>query len=205
MSILLRNCQTKIPVDCNLLRSQVEQIRALLRKGRFRDHDVAITLSTNKHLTLLNARHALIRSPTDVLSFPQSYSTLPPEFRNLQNAPYLDPHSGQLLQSSPYHSQLSELSRYLGTMFISVEYCHRIARKRRMHTQDYLLLATVHGMAHLAGYVHGTPALYKRMKQAEQHVLGVIRQQLSADHGAPLTDDIDDAPHARYLPQSYLH
>eukprot|EP00177_Eucheuma_denticulatum_P001602 GFKZ01002870.1.p1 GENE.GFKZ01002870.1~~GFKZ01002870.1.p1 ORF type:complete len:232 (+),score=13.27 GFKZ01002870.1:79-696(+) len=204
MSILLRNCQTKIPVDCNLLKRQAEQIRALLRNGRFRDHDVAINLTTNKHLTILNARYALIRSPTDVLSFRHSHSTLSPEFRNLQNAPYFDPRSGQLLKSSPYHSQLSELSRYLGTMFLSVEYCQRMARKRGMYTQDYLLLATVHGMAHLAGYVHGTPTSYKRMKQVEQHVLGVVRQQMSAEEDAEFTDVSDNAHLKRYLPQSYL-
>lgn len=198
---------------------QAERTLELLKDGRYCDHDVTIALTDNRHMTVLNARYALKRTPTDVLSFRladngkqnRSYGhkkpnlTFEEELNALRNAPYLDPTTGQLISSQELDQRLiPPIPKDLGTVFLSVEYCCRIAKKRGMLRHDYLLLATVHGLAHLVGYVHKTGATYAEMKRAEESVMGVLRHGLMSDENAKLTDCISESTGKRYIPHSYL-
>lgn len=180
---------------------------------------MTVTLTDNRHMTILNARYALKKMPTDVLSFrladngrhsghgkrDKSSLNFEEELQALQNAPYLDPQTGELISSHGHNRHLiPEIPNDLGTIFLSVEYCHRIAKTRGMLRQDYLLLATVHGLAHLVGYVHKTRAKYAEMKRAEESLMDVLRKELITDDNSILTDCVGESASKRYVPRSYL-
>lgn len=198
---------------------QAQCARDLFDGGKFQHHDATITLTNNAHMTILNAKYALKRFPTDVLSFrwddtctkKRISGRAPPdtfqqELDALKNAPYLDMDSNTLIMpstnSNARDSRVPVIAPELGTIFLSVEYCNRIARQRRLHLHDYILLATVHGLAHLVGHVHQDKHSYQAMKRAEIDVLTALRE---SSH-TPSEDQ--SAGHQRRqhtnLPQSYL-
>lgn len=157
---------------------------------------------------MLNAKYALLRKPTDVLSFrlsdtsPRSPSVFDEHhLRALRNAPYLDPSTGDLITPSiADNGDTLDIPDELGSIFLAVPYCQRIARNRCMSIHEYLLLATVHGMAHLVGHVHNTRAARTEMKAAEVEVLDALRDTYG------FTDNLEAARHAGkpFMPRSYL-
>lgn len=202
---------------------QAQCTRNLLAAAHYPRHDACITLTTNFHITVLNGKYALRRKPTDVLSFrlcdisprrraPSSTATSNPartlddHLYALRDAPYLDVASGALVSpragdDHPHaHALRPAVPEHLGDIFLSVEYCRRVARERRMSLHEYLLLASVHGMAHLVGYTHNTVPKRDAMKEAEVQVLDVLRERYD------LEGDEDAAREAGkpFLPRSYL-
>lgn len=180
---------------------------------------MTIALIDNRYMTILNARYALKKIPTDVLSFrladkgrdsrhgkrDGSSLSFEEELQALQNAPYIDPVTGNLISPQGHNQHLiPRVPRDLGTIFLSVEYCHRIAKKKGMLGQDYLLLATVHGLTHLVGHVHKAEASYAQMKRAEEGVMDVLRNELISDENSALTNCVGESTGKRYIPRSYL-
>lgn len=171
-------------------------------------------------MTVLNGKYALLRKPTDVLTFrlldasprrhpsstnPALDRTLQDELHALRAAPYLDLATGELLSPPAEADHDAEdlrpvLPNVLGDIFLSVEYCHRVARERRMRRHEYLLLAAVHGMAHLVGYTHDTRAKRKVMKEAEVEVLDALRESYGFEADGRVARDAGKP----FMPRSYL-
>lgn len=66
----------------------------------------------------------------------------------------------------------------VGTIALAVDYCHRVARKRNIPLEYYLMLATTHGMAHLVGFVHNSDKDYLDMKRAEEEAIEAVKIQV---------------------------
>lgn len=119
-------------------------------------------------MRLLNARHALRKKYTDVLTFRQDPLPLPPR---AACAPYLDPRTGRL-EHDP--RLVPHIAAHAGDIFLAVPFCARLAVPRALRTHEYLLLATIHGLAHLAGHVHNTAPAARRMKAAEERAVAAL-------------------------------
>lgn len=172
-------------------------------------------------MTVLNAKYALKRGPTDVLSFrrddasprermvrkTQSCNHVEQELAALKNAPYLDIEMNTIVMPSTKNGVLDSdiplIVPDLGNIFLSVGYCNHIARERGMRLHDYVLLGTVHGLAHLVGHTHNDRRSYQTMKQAEREVLTVLRERFPSMNCDP-SNGIDDNERSSQLPQSYL-
>lgn len=155
-------------------------MRNTLMDGKYRDHDATIILATNAKVRRLNWWYASNRETTDVLSFairdePRRKSRLPSVSEDdisdlIENAPFLDPDTGQLR----YDVSAPKLSKDLGRIFVAVPFCKTIASERRMEHADYITLACVHGMAHLVGFDHQTEDEVESMKKAEEEVVRAV-------------------------------
>lgn len=175
-------------------------------------------------MKVLNARYTLKKTPTDVLSFrladPSPRQKISGrkldgdlfdiQLEALKDAPYLDLQSKKIImprEKDVWHRQgmpeIPEIPRDLGTIFLSVEYCHYMARKRGMRRHDYILLATVHGLAHLVGHDHKTPKSHSLMKKAEEQALAALCLRFSTvDSDMPTTKTA--FKYRSDMPQSYL-
>lgn len=155
-------------------------MRDTLLDGKFRNHDATIILATNAKVRRLNWRYASNRETTDVLSFAlrdeprrtsRSLSVSQKDIHGLiQDAPFLDPNTGQL--RSDIHAP--RITNDLGRIFVAVPFCKTIAKERSMEHADYITLACAHGMAHLVGFDHETEDEIEIMKRAEEEVVQAV-------------------------------
>ncbi len=119
---------------------------------------LSIVLADDATLHQLNRRFRGIDAPTDVLSFGGD------GFRE-----------GRRRRPSPVTpaSQAGEPA-YIGDIAISMERCAEQAR-RGGHSEDAeLALLVAHGVLHLLGYDHDTPARKSRMWQAQAAALALL-------------------------------
>lgn len=155
---------------------KAERVRDVLENGTYKTHEATIILTSNPRIRKLNRRYGASPATTDVLTFRLadkpafhdevlSYQSL---MNALRDSPYLNTETGQL-ERGP------EITPDLGTIFMAVPYCHRLALKNGMTLPDYLLLCCVHGMAHLVGHNHDTPERYARMQDAERAAISAVR------------------------------
>lgn len=250
MSVVVRNLQRRIPVDVQLLRSQVRYLPILLEPlkpsladfrqsrvltfcsyvrqatcirdavngGEFASYDVALYLTSDARIRALNSRYAGIRAATDVLSFRladerplrsplrgRGQRVSFPSVSELENAPFLDPDTGCLAPPNARAQRVVELPRDLGTVFMSVESCRRIAAQRAMHYQHYMALAATHSLAHLVGHTHEHEHDYAAMKREEMVALLAMREQGLLPSPALKVGRDCRAHDVEYgVPQSYL-
>jgi probable rRNA maturation factor len=102
---------------------------------------LSIRVSDDQELMELNQRYRGMDQPTDVLSF---------------SADFMDPDLG---------------TRYLGDVVISYPRAEEQASRRGHQTGEELQLLVVHGVLHLLGYDHASPAEKARMWSLQQQVL----------------------------------
>lgn len=148
--------------------------------GRYRTKDATICMVTNAEIRRLGKEYADDGRVTDVLSFRMGEDV--PEGCDED----IDKGSvswGALFNpsASPSHMLHKDLDvnqvmvpNEMGSVYLALNYCERVAARRGIDTQYYILMATVHGLAHLAGHDHANPEEYSRMKNVEEKALNLI-------------------------------
>jgi probable rRNA maturation factor len=114
-------------------------------------------------MAALNQAYRGIAHPTDVLAFPAEEAGKPARGGGAKAAP-----------GGPY----------LGDLAISVETARRQAARRGQPLEREAALLVIHGILHLVGYDHGTPAQRRRMWRAQTRLLrahaGVVPRRARA-------------------------
>ncbi len=105
------------------------------------ERDLTIAIEDDAQLQELNRQFLGIDAPTDVLSFP---------------ADEVDPDTGHV---------------YLGDVIISLSRATAQAESAGHPVQNELQLLVIHGILHLLGYDHVTPALKAEMWQVQSTLL----------------------------------
>ncbi|PJF47538.1 MAG: rRNA maturation RNase YbeY [Chloroflexi bacterium] len=125
---------------------------AALAQGRHLPTPVALTirLADDAELRALNRQYRVTDAPTDVLSF--------------GGEGYRD---GQ-------PSDADHAPAYLGDIAISMERCAAQAKRYGHPVEDELALLVIHGVLHLLGYDHHTPARRRRMWQAQDRAFALL-------------------------------
>ncbi|GIV84927.1 MAG: endoribonuclease YbeY [Candidatus Roseilinea sp.] len=125
---------------------------AALAQGRHLPTPVALTirLTDDAELRALNRQYRVTDAPTDVLSF--------------GGEGYRD---GQ-------PSDTAHAPAYLGDIAISMERCAAQAKRYGHPIEDELALLVIHGVLHLLGYDHHTPARRRRMWQAQDRAFALL-------------------------------
>ncbi len=126
--------------------------RAALAQGCRLPTQVALTirLTDDAELRALNRQYRATDAPTDVLSF--------------GGEGYRD---GQ-------PSDACDAPAYLGDIAISMERCAAQAERYGHPLEDELALLVIHGVLHLLGYDHHTPARRRRMWQAQDRAFALL-------------------------------
>jgi len=178
---------------------------------------LSIFLTSNDRISKINEEYTGVRRPTDVLSFRLADPPSAVNFQSgatpygfqwdldgLRNKPYLDLDTGELI--SPQGNEgtedtrvpVTEIPKDLGSVFLAPDYCStRCLKPVELRLCDYALLATMHGIGHLVGYNHDTPAQYEAMRGAEVEVLKTVEAEVG------LAAAIQD-PRVKNVPASYL-
>jgi probable rRNA maturation factor len=113
------------------------------------DPDLSIVIAGNKKIRQLNLEFREIDAATDVLSFRDGE---------------VDPDTGK---------------RYLGDIIISYPFARKQAQDESHSLDEELQLLVVHGMLHLLGYDHTTPAEKEKMWTAQSRILGRLGVKIS--------------------------
>jgi len=114
--------------------------------------DITIVLTTDEAIQQLNTQFRGFDKPTDVLSFESGE---------------INPETG---------------ITYLGDIIISVPTASRQADLGGHPIQNEIILLVVHGLLHLCGYNHDTPAKKEQMWSLQSHILqqnGITINQIS--------------------------
>ena len=110
---------------------------------------VEVTVTSDKALAALNERYRRRRGPTDVLSFELGRDAVEPA------AVWL-----------------------WGEVYVSVERARVQAGDRGVTLQEELETLVAHGLLHLAGFGHGTPARRRAMGKAAAAILAPARAKV---------------------------
>jgi probable rRNA maturation factor len=121
----------------NQARLEFAALKVLALQGIEAPSSLAIVISTDDEMQRLNQEYRRIAEPTDILSFPA------------------DPLPDELLEEGE--------SDYLGDILIGLAYTQRRAQAEGHALDDELILLTVHGVLHLLGFDHDTPAAQAEM------------------------------------------
>jgi probable rRNA maturation factor len=136
--------ETGPPVDLQRLQTAAETV--------LRAEDVepgcglTVVITTDEAVAELNMRFRGVDAPTDVLSFPSGAT------------------GGALFDEPPY----------LGDVVIALPYACRQAEREGHDIGDSLALLVIHGILHLTGYDHDTPANRAAMWQAQKAALQTL-------------------------------
>jgi probable rRNA maturation factor len=135
---------------------------------------IGLTLTDDKELARLNAKHMGKTGPTDVLSFP------------LLEAPAFSRHPGQELRRDPppmadFRPPGNRVE--LGDIVVSVERAIDQAESARggqtgdvaWSLADELRLLVIHGTLHICGWNHRQPEEEAAMRALERQILGLDR------------------------------
>jgi probable rRNA maturation factor len=113
---------------------------------------VSLVLVTDAHIRALNRDYREVDRPTDVLSFPLADSGA---------------------RSDPRRAV------FLGEIYVSVDTARAQARgARRPYAREVAHLA-IHGLLHLLGHDHDTPAGRRRMESLERRLLRALRGRIA--------------------------
>jgi probable rRNA maturation factor len=119
--------------------------------------EFTLRLTDDSELHALNKQYRGMDEPTDVLSF--------------GGEGFVD---GLLAPTSHPFSHPREERMYLGDIMISMDRCVAQARQYGHSVDDELALLVIHGVLHVLGYDHDTPARKKRMWQAQTRAFEAI-------------------------------
>jgi probable rRNA maturation factor len=120
----------------------------LKHEGTALDTELTIVITEDTNLQRLNQQFLGIDEPTDVLSFPSGD---------------IDPDSGE---------------SYLGDILISYPRARAQAESAGHPVEAEVQLLVVHGVLHLLGYDHADPEGKKRMWDAQNEILSVLRDSV---------------------------
>jgi probable rRNA maturation factor len=142
-SILVRR---QAPGSARLSKAEVRSLAAcMLDALGLGESELSILLTNDRLIREINRDHRGKDKPTDVLSFPQSEFSAP-----------LRPKRGFRLD-------------VLGDVVISIDTAERAALSRRRSLREEVRFLLAHGILHLVGYDHATPAekevMTKRTKE----------------------------------------
>jgi probable rRNA maturation factor len=130
-------------------------LRALLTRSLrilgFPRATVSLVLTGDEHLRTLNRDFLEIDRPTDVLSFP-------------------------LAEPGDLEDRSRDL--FLGEIYVSVETARAQAREARRPLAREVAHLVVHGLLHLLGHDHATPAERLRMRAEESRLLRELKPML---------------------------
>lgn len=129
-------------------------LKVLEQYRRDEEIDISIAIEDNEYLQALNSQFLGNDTPTDVLSFPGEET---------------DPDTGHF---------------YLGDIIISLPMASIQAETAGHPVQNELQLLVVHGMLHLIGFDHDTPAMKIEMWRQQAQLLkdlSVIIKKLPED------------------------
>ena len=134
MEVTINNIQTKteLPVDYEKLMKKCV-LEVLNHEGLSEDFEIAVTLTDDDGIKVLNKDYRGLDRPTDVLSF----SVLEP---------------GEDIQKASLKSRESPI--VLGDIIISAETARKQAEGFSHSLEKELVLLVVHGTLHLIGYDH---------------------------------------------------
>lgn len=124
--------------------------RAVLRSQDVGEGVLCLVLTDNVRIRELNARYRSKDRATDVLAFPG----------DVDADPFLPPPPGARVEP-----------RYLGDVVVSVERAVEQAPRFHNDPESELARLVTHGILHLLGHDHHTPAEGRRMKAAERAAL----------------------------------
>ncbi len=124
--------------------------RSVLRGEGVTDGALTLVLTGDAEVRDLNARFRGMDRTTDVLSFPMDD----------------DPHRG--LDHDPFGE---DGERYLGDVIVSLERAREQAPRFHNDPESELARLIAHGILHVLGHDHHSPAEGKRMKAAERRAL----------------------------------
>ena len=113
---------------------------------------LVLTLTNDAHIQEYNRRYRKLDEPTDVLAFPAQ-----------------DKPTDQRFQAPPGTRD------WLGDVVISLEKARVQAREARHSIDDEIRLLAVHGLLHLLGYDHATPAEERKMTSLTKRILDAAR------------------------------
>jgi probable rRNA maturation factor len=117
----------------------------LKHDGKASNTELTIVVTDDTNLRRLNQQFLGIDAPTDVLSFPSGE---------------IDPETGK---------------PYLGDILISYPRAEAQAESAGHAVEAEVQLLVVHGTLHLLGYDHADPEGEKRMRDAQNEILSVLR------------------------------
>lgn len=120
-----------------------------LQKCQSKEVIVGILITGDAEIHALNREYRSMDKPTDVLSF---------------NGNYMDPESGL---------------EYLGDIIISVPRAKKQASVGGHSSEQEIQLLVIHGILHLSGFDHDTPARQKIMWKVQAELLNEIHNPLS--------------------------
>ena len=126
---------------CTLESENLLSPPSLQERGEIKEGDVTLVLTDDNQLQALNREFLEIDAPTDVLSFPAGEA---------------DPETG---------------AWYWGDVIISYPRASAQAAAGGHALQDELRLLAVHGVLHLLGYDHGSPAEQEPMWSRQADIL----------------------------------
>lgn len=110
------------------------RIRAMIRLLQLEEMDISFVMTNDETIHQLNKLYRGNDRPTDVLAFAMREG----EFADLAGA-------------------------VLGDVIVSVPTARKQARSRRADVQDEVTMLLAHGLLHLLGWGHDTPAAERRM------------------------------------------
>lgn len=109
----------------------------------YRTSSLSLVITDSKTIASLNAKHRHTDAPTDVLAFP----------------------AGARLDG------VGEDEAYIGDVIIARDYAAARAQAVEASLDDVLCLLVIHGVLHLVGYEHETPAGKAAMWRAQERAL----------------------------------
>ena len=129
------------PVDG--ARLEGASVAALAAHPENQTNSLSIVITDSETIASLNARYRRVDSPTDVLAFPAA-----------------------VLQEG-----VGEDEAHIGDIMVAHDYVAARAKDLDASLDDILCLLVIHGVLHLLGYDHGTPAGKARMWAAQERAL----------------------------------
>lgn len=147
--VLVHNQQRRVKVDKQWLANVVEVMQAHLGCANFA---VAVILTNNAKIRELNRFYRGKDAATDIISVP-FYPKLRP---------------GQL----PKPKKNDALD--LGDLFISMEFVVQELKRLEVELMPHLVHLLAHGLCHLLGYTHDTPARHAKLTVLESQLIQLV-------------------------------
>ncbi|MCY3834425.1 MAG: rRNA maturation RNase YbeY [Chloroflexi bacterium] len=143
------------PVDVARLKRASSAV--LAAHPEYRAGSLSLVITDSKTVAALNAKHRHTDAPTDVLAFP----------------------AGARLDG------VEEDETYIGDVIIARDYAAARAQAANTPLDDVLCLLVIHGVLHLVGYEHESPAGKAEMWQAQERALlsAGVSSQVVEDYG----------------------
>ena len=147
----------ELPFDVEEIVNKVIE-KALEQEKCPYEASVAVLLTDNEGIHVMNREHRGIDRPTDVLSFPNVDYETPADFSGIEDSieDYFDPESGELC---------------LGDIVISVDKVLEQAKEYGHSPKREYAFLIAHSMLHLLGYDHMEPAEEEDMIKRQNRIL----------------------------------